>query len=93
MEELTMKDLVQCFKDAKYTDALYIGVQIKVSGSPGMETIINPKENFAAKLEYYQKAYNDNLTLKAFDKISIADFCYGESYDDIEYYFEGETEE
>ena len=93
MEELTMKDLEQCFKDAKYTDALYIGVQIKAPGSHGMETIINPKENFAAKSEYYQKAYNDNLTLKAFDKISIVDFCIGDSFDDIELYFEDEDEE
>ena len=41
---------------------------------PSCEIICNPYENLDKKLEYYLKAYNDNLTLKTFDKIKIIAF-------------------
>ena len=87
--ELTMKDLEQCFKDAITTDSLFIGVKVQAPESPCAEIIINPSENFEAKLAYYKRAYNEDLTLKAFDKIRIVNFALGDCYDDIECYFEG----
>jgi len=87
---LTMKDLKQCFKDAKRTKSLYIGVKISTRGSSAPEVIINPSENFAAKLEYYKSNYTDDLVLKKYDGIQIIDITFGDSYDQIECTFEDE---
>lgn len=35
-------------------------------------------------MEYYKKAYNDDLTLKSFNGIKIVGFTYGDSYDEIQ---------
>lgn len=43
----------------------FMVVKIETEGNPGPEIIINPAENFAAKLSYYDKAYNDNMELIA----------------------------
>ena len=40
-------------------------VKIATEGSPGPEIIVNPAENFRAKLSYYDKAYNDDMELIA----------------------------
>ena len=44
---------------------LFMVVKIETEGNPGPEVIINPAENFAAKLAYYDKAYNDDMELIA----------------------------
>lgn len=43
----------------------YMVVKIETEGNPGPEIIVNPAENFAQKLAYYDKAYNDSLELIA----------------------------
>lgn len=43
----------------------FMVVKIETEGNPGPEIIVNPAENFAAKLSYYNKAYNDDLELIA----------------------------
>ena len=53
------------------------------------EIIINSYENFDSKLEYYKKAYDEDLKLKTFDGIRITDFTYGDSFAKIEYDFYG----
>jgi len=85
---ITKKDLEQCFKDARYTDSLFIGVKISTRGSIAEEIIINPSENFDNKLEYYMKSYNDDLVLKTYDGIQITDCTFADSYDGIECAFE-----
>jgi SLT domain-containing protein len=40
-------------------------VKIETEGNPGYEVIVNPRENFAAKVAYYDKAYNDDMELIA----------------------------
>jgi hypothetical protein len=45
---------------------------ISVEGvAPQEELIINPKDNFAAKREYYEITYDDNMRLKAKPSIGI----------------------
>jgi hypothetical protein len=44
---------------------LFMVVKIETEGNPGPEIIVNPSENFAAKLSYYDKAYNDDMELIA----------------------------
>ena len=53
------------FINAKIKDAKYIGVSIKTEGSSQPEIIINPRENFDAKFDYYMEAYDDDLILNA----------------------------
>ena len=43
----------------------YMVVKIETAGNSGPEIIVNPAENFAAKLSYYDKAYNDDMELIA----------------------------
>lgn len=43
----------------------FLVVKIETEGNPGHEIIINPAENFDAKIAYYNKAYNDNMELIA----------------------------
>lgn len=75
------------FVNAKAVGARYIGVRIETEGSSRPEIIINPKENFDAKFEYYMKAYDDNLTLisaKGKKDIRITGIAQGNAFEDIE---------
>ena len=66
----------------KYTND-FVAVAIKTKGNQGIEIIINPAYNFDQKLEYYNKAYNDDLILNTYNGISIISAC---SFDyDIEF--------
>lgn len=76
------------FINAKATDAKYIGVKIETEGSKCPECIINPRENFDAKYEYYMQAYDDDLRLiaaKGEKDIRITGIAAGGSFEDIEY--------
>lgn len=46
----------------------FMVVKIETEGNPGAEIIVNPAENFRAKLSYYDKAYNDDMELIAAKK-------------------------
>ncbi len=75
------------FINAKAVGARYIGVRIVKEGSSQPEIIINPKENFDAKFEYYMKAYDDDLTLisaKGKKDIRITGIAQGNAFEDIE---------
>ena len=78
-----MTDLENTFRQAIALEVNYIGVRIKMQGFDEPEIIINPKDNFEAKLEYYKKAYNDGLTLKTFNGIKIIGFEFGDSLAEI----------
>ena len=80
---LTMTDLESVFNQAIGLGVNYIGVRIQMQGFDEPEVIINPKENFEAKLEYYKKAYNEDLTLKTFNGIKIVGFEYGDSFNEV----------
>lgn len=81
---LTMEDLKSCFQEATLMNAKYIGVKIDMYNCPNPEIIINPCENFTNKIKYYIEAYNDDLTLKAFNKIKIVNFTYANTFEEIE---------
>lgn len=49
-------------------------VSIQIPDCPKPEIIINPWDNLEYKLEYYKKAYNDDLELINNTKIKIVDF-------------------
>lgn len=75
------------FINAKAAGAKYIGVEIETEGSSRPEVIINPRENFGEKYQYYMKAYDDNLTLisaKGERDIKITNAAQGNSFEDIQ---------
>lgn len=84
-EDLTINNLKQCFYVASQKGKKYVGVLIEMAGFPRPEVIINENANFDSKFAYYQKAYNENLTLKTFNGIKIIGFTYGDEFADIEY--------
>ena len=88
-EDLTMENLERCFMKAIADKTPYIGVEVRMQNFPSDEIIINDYENLSKKLEYYKKAYNDNLTLKAFSGIRIVGFGSGNSFEEIEFALRG----
>ena len=77
MRAKKMRDLIYAFKSAEECKAKYIAVAIQSEDLDGLEIIINPSENFTAKQSYYLKAYDNELVLKACNKIKIAGIAYG----------------
>lgn len=76
--------LKACFDEATKKTAYFVGVKVETKGYPGAEVIINRAENFTAKKDYYDKAYNEDLTLKtAPDIIRITGFAYGNSFSEL----------
>lgn len=81
---MNLNDLKEVFETAKKRNRNYVGVQIEMQGFPKPEVIINEYNNFDAKLEYYMKAYNDDLILKTFNGIRIIGFGSGDTYQEIQ---------
>ena len=81
---LTMVNLENCFNTAYEKRCPFVAVKVKMQGFEKPEIIINQLKNVKEKLAYYQRAYNDDLTLKANPGIKITGFSYGDSFKDIE---------
>lgn len=76
------------FINAKAVGAKYIGVKIQTEGSGQPEYIINPRENFNEKFDYYMEAYDDGLVLisaKGKKDIRITAAAHGNSFEDIQW--------
>lgn len=81
---LTITDLESVFNQAIGLGVNYIGVEVKSPELDETEIIINPSSNFDSKLDYYKRAYNDDLTLKNCNQIQIVGFEYGDSFAEIQ---------
>lgn len=68
----------------------FMVVKIATEGNPGAEIIVNPAENFRAKLSYYDKAYNDDMELisakKAGKSIRIVDVLMTSNLGDLNWF-------
>lgn len=71
------EEFLRYFREAKKEDDKAMIVLVESPDLEKYEYIINDNRNIEAKLDYYDKAYNDNLELKAFNKIRIAGYVYG----------------
>lgn len=49
-------------------------VRIKLPFCPELETIINPKSNFAVKKDYYNTMYDDDLCMKSLPTLRIVEY-------------------
>lgn len=93
---MNKRELKEKFIKAKIKDAKYIGVSIQTEGSSRPEIIINPRENFEAKFDYYMEAYDDDLILiaaKGKKDIRIVAAGHGNRFEDIENQLIGEKGE
>lgn len=78
-------NLKRYFKKAREDNTKYFAVAIKFSVVEKVEIIINPRENWDNKEEYYATVYDEDLRLKGCpDKIKIVGFAYGNSFKEIE---------
>ncbi len=74
------EELIKTIENAIECNHRYIGVEVRDSRLRESEIIINPRRNFKDKLEYYKKAYDDDLKLKACSDISIVSFSSSIAY-------------
>lgn len=81
--QLTLMNLEQAFGGAMQEKAKFLGIAVTVPGATGLEVMINPRENFEAKLNYIKGAYNEDLTHKT-GPLQIVGFTYGNTYRDIQ---------
>ncbi|SCI08434.1 Uncharacterised protein [uncultured Clostridium sp.] len=88
--KLTMKKLEETILKAYAEKKNYIGVKVEMSDFKSDEIIINDYYNMLGKLDYYKRAYNEDLTLKsAPDKVKIVGVIAATSYEGIQEYFVG----
>lgn len=71
-------ELIDYILRAHSLRAEYIVVGIDL-GMPSIEYIVNSVMNAVEKAEYYERAYNEDLTLKANPNIRIVGISYGGS--------------
>lgn len=82
--KLYMKDLENCFETAIKLSYTYVAVKIDIVGFEKPEIVINSKENFEDKLNYYKKAYDENLMLVNNPNIRIIGFAAADTFEDLE---------
>lgn len=81
----TLTALEECFLEATIFNSKYVAVRINI-GLVKEETIINPNANFAEKLKYFKRAYDEDLKHKfsGDEDIRIIAFTHGDSFKEIE---------
>lgn len=82
--KLYMKDLENCFETAIRLSYTYVAVKIDIVGFEKPEIVINSKENFEDKLNYYKKAYDEYLMLVNNPNIRIIGFAAADTFEDLE---------
>lgn len=77
--------LIHRFNKAIESGYHFIGLSFYIEGFPEDEVIINGRENFKKKLDYYLETYDDNLVHKySKSKVVITGCAFGDSYDEIQ---------
>jgi hypothetical protein len=69
-------------QEKQTTGFIYVGVHTE--GHPKPELIVNPVANIEKKLEYYTRAYDENLVLKTFPGISIKQYGWASELGNID---------
>lgn len=82
--KISLSGLEEFFIKAKELDKNYIGVAFKLPKSNSFEVIINSKENFDYKLNYYKDTYSHDLSHKHVDGMQIVGFAYGDTFQEIQ---------
>lgn len=75
---MNKEDLRTAFKRARETNAPYVFVEVSIPGAGSGEMIINKRENFDVKENFYLNTYNDKLEHNHNNKIKIIGLSYGD---------------
>jgi hypothetical protein len=86
MNEMTLAGLLRAGNSDWAKNGADIMVVWVEGATPVPEMIVNQPENFAAKLAYYSKAYNEDLTLKNAPHIKIVNYNFMTKADLVNYY-------
>ena len=78
-----MKNFKKMFEEAIDNNKKYCAIVVENSDYKKPEIIINLRENFEDKLEYYLRAYDENLVLKNCEKIKISKAIFSNNLRDI----------
>lgn len=62
----------------------WVAIKVSMEGFPEEEIIVNPPENAASKLAYYEKTYDENLEHKFAKGIKIIDCTWSNSFGELE---------
>jgi hypothetical protein len=74
-KEITKTALLKELHEILQNDYSIDWLCLTITGvAPEAESIWNPRKNFIAKAEYIDKAYNEDLTMKAVPTIAISHF-------------------
>lgn len=64
--------------DIRTSESQKLIIEVTVPNCPLPELIINRKDNFEGKANYYENAYNDDLELKTFNQIKIISYKFSD---------------
>ena len=78
-----MEKFKKMFEDAIENNKKNCAIIVENSDYKKPEIIINLRENFEDKLEYYLRAYNEKLVLKNCEKIKISEAIFSNNLRDI----------
>lgn len=76
--------LKEIFTEAKEYGKKYVGVVFELPDHPGRELIINSKENFDCKYEYYMNTYDEDLTNYRNSKVRIVRAFHFNNFSELE---------
>ena len=75
---MTVKQqLLNDIKEGMTNGSVTLSVDIVIPNMPRKETVINHRDNFQAKHDYYESAYDEALCLIAQPEIAIASYLIG----------------
>lgn len=75
--------LLNDIKEGMTNGSVTLSVDIVIPDMPRLETVINHRDNFPAKHDYYEKAYDDSLRLVSNSEIRIVSYLIGINYVEV----------
>lgn len=87
---LNLDRLNNCFDNARVMNLEYIGLAVDI-GLETAEIIINGKENFDKKQEYYNFVYDQSLEHKHAESVRIIGFSCANSMQELQYLLAEQT--
>ncbi|KXT61461.1 hypothetical protein [Lactococcus sp. DD01] len=75
--------LLNDIKEGMTNGSVTLSVDIVIPDMPRKETVINHRDNFLVKHDYYEKAYDDSLRLLTNSEIRIASYRIGTNYVEV----------
>lgn len=73
------EDLIVCIRSAMLEGSEWMSLLVVMPEHPAPQLIIDPKENFAARLKFLRRTYNDNLEHAHNPAVRIVGFSHGSS--------------